>query len=252
MGVLTGMPDSIAISSIEIILKSIIISTGKIENNDIRKASDACFIVAMQQTESGIKIPESQMNPGDTFEKLTKFNLEQSINSYNHYLIKTKPYNEIDKINKYQKIIVPVITLVNDLFSNNLENSTILCKVCGIVRDKSTHEIEDINLSDFNDKNNISLNISAIDKQLIINSLNIISESCKTGDIAFELLPELFTINDLENVYTLIFGYSVPSFRRIILPKLIETELTQQNRGYRPSKLFKAKERIKRCLDVER
>ncbi len=60
-------------------------------------------------------------------------------------------------------------------------------------------------------------------------------------DIAFNLMPELFTLTELQQVYEIIGGSELlkANFRRKISDKVIETNAYEKSAGHRPSKLFR-------------
>jgi len=62
-------------------------------------------------------------------------------------------------------------------------------------------------------------------------------------DIVFNMMPELFTLGELQKVYEVILGKKLldPAFRRMIKDKVEETEEYKTGEGHRPSKLFKYK-----------
>lgn len=60
-------------------------------------------------------------------------------------------------------------------------------------------------------------------------------------DIAFNLMPELFTLSELQQVYEVILGRELlaAAFRRKIAHMVIETNRFTKDAGHRPSKLYK-------------
>lgn len=60
-------------------------------------------------------------------------------------------------------------------------------------------------------------------------------------DVSFHLMPEKFTLTELQNVYETVLDTELLSanFRRKIAGKVEETEEYAQNAGHRPSKLFR-------------
>lgn len=60
-------------------------------------------------------------------------------------------------------------------------------------------------------------------------------------DIAFSLMPELFTLTELQQVYEVILGKELlkANFRRKIADMVLETDEYTKDAGHRPSKLFK-------------
>lgn len=62
-------------------------------------------------------------------------------------------------------------------------------------------------------------------------------------DIAFHLMPKLFTLTELQQVYEVILGKELlnAAFRRKIEKLVDETDNYTENAGHRPSRLFKRK-----------
>lgn len=63
-------------------------------------------------------------------------------------------------------------------------------------------------------------------------------------DIAFNLMPELFTLTELQQVYEIILDSELlkANFRRKITELVIETNEYAKNSGHRPSKLYRMKQ----------
>lgn len=62
-------------------------------------------------------------------------------------------------------------------------------------------------------------------------------------DIVFNMMPEYFTLGELQQVYEVILGKKLldPAFRRIIANKVEKTDKVQSGGGHRPSALFRYK-----------
>ena len=62
-------------------------------------------------------------------------------------------------------------------------------------------------------------------------------------DVVFNMMPELFALGDLQQVYEVILNKKLldPAFRRIIADKVEKTEFTKTGGGHRPSALFRYK-----------
>lgn len=60
-------------------------------------------------------------------------------------------------------------------------------------------------------------------------------------DLAFSLMPALFTLTELQQVYEIILGKELlkANFRRKIASLVLETNELQRDAGHRPSKLFR-------------
>lgn len=66
-------------------------------------------------------------------------------------------------------------------------------------------------------------------------------------DVVFNMMPELFALGDLQQVYEVILNKKLlgPAFRRIIANKVEKTEYVQTGAGHRPSVLFRYKKNAK-------
>lgn len=60
--------------------------------------------------------------------------------------------------------------------------------------------------------------------------------------IAFNLLPRIFTVKELQNVYEAIMGREILNFRRKMGDMIIETDEKLEGRPFRPAKMFKFNE----------
>lgn len=77
--------------------------------------------------------------------------------------------------------------------------------------------------------------------KIILYALERLRNKVDYTDIAFQLLPELFTLSDLQQVFEVILGKELlaAAFRRKIAEKVIETNHIRRSAGHRPSKLFR-------------
>lgn len=64
-------------------------------------------------------------------------------------------------------------------------------------------------------------------------------------DLALHLMPELFTLTQLQQVYEVILDKQLPAaaFRRKVMPMVEETEQYTENEGHRPSRLYRRRMR---------
>ena len=82
----------------------------------------------------------------------------------------------------------------------------------------------------------------AFDHALIIaHSLFTLRRLIRVSDIAFELLPEQFTLSELQKIYETVLDKELltPAFRRSVAGLVEETGQFETNVKHRPSKLFK-------------
>lgn len=81
--------------------------------------------------------------------------------------------------------------------------------------------------------------------EIIMVALDRLRNKVEDTDIVFNLMPEYFTLGELQQIYEVILGKKLldPAFRRIIEPKVIKTDKTIKTGGHRPSVMFKYKNR---------
>ncbi|MDR0870892.1 MAG: NUDIX hydrolase [Planctomycetaceae bacterium] len=77
--------------------------------------------------------------------------------------------------------------------------------------------------------------------RMISYALDRMRNKIEYTDIAFNLLPEFFTLTQLQQVYETILGHELlkANFRRKIEDKVIETDQFTEVTGHRPSRLYK-------------
>ncbi len=78
---------------------------------------------------------------------------------------------------------------------------------------------------------------------VILAGLERLRNKINYTDIVFNMMPELFTLGELQQVYEVILGKELldPAFRRIIANKVEKTNKMRTGGGHRPSYLFKYK-----------
>ena len=74
----------------------------------------------------------------------------------------------------------------------------------------------------------------------IFSGLERIRNKVNYTDIVFNMMPEYFSLGELQQVYEVILGKKLldPAFRRIIADKVIKTDKVKTGGGHRPSVLF--------------
>lgn len=80
--------------------------------------------------------------------------------------------------------------------------------------------------------------------KIVIEGIMRLRERVSSSDIAFNLMPELFTIGELKQVYELLLNKKLlnAAFRRVIADKVIVTKKQVKTGGHRPSYLCKYKD----------
>ncbi len=88
----------------------------------------------------------------------------------------------------------------------------------------------------------------AFDHPLVIwSGIERLKNKINYTDVVFNMMPELFALGDLQQVYEVILNKKLldPAFRRIIADKVEKTEFVQTGAGHRPSALFRYKKNTK-------
>ena len=77
--------------------------------------------------------------------------------------------------------------------------------------------------------------------KLLIYAIERLKNKVEYTTIAFNLMPERFTLTQLQQVYEILLDKPLlkANFRRKIADMVIETDEQEENAGHRPSKLFK-------------
>lgn len=113
--------------------------------------------------------------------------------------------------------------------------STISFEIEKTLREKTTDRYS------FNIKKN---DLLAFDHaKVILSGLERLKNKVEYTDIVFNMMPEYFTLGELQQVYEIILGKKLldPAFRRIIANKVVKTDKQKTGGGHRPSYLFKYK-----------
>lgn len=77
--------------------------------------------------------------------------------------------------------------------------------------------------------------------KILIYAIERLKNKVEYTTIAFSLMPEKFTLTELQRVYEILLDKPLfkANFRRKIADMVIETEEYEESAGHRPSKLFK-------------
>lgn len=132
---------------------------------------------------------------------------------------------EIEKGYQIERLIA--IELVNELAT-----LTATVKVTETVKNRSTRYSREI----------VNSQGIAFDHALMIEyAIERLRNKLEYTDLAFSLVPELFTLTELQKVYEVILGRELlaAAFRRKIANMVIETEQYTKDAGHRPSQLFR-------------
>ena len=127
----------------------------------------------------------------------------------------------------------------NDIVEIYLDNGeyVLSCKVKKVLRELTTDRYQ------FYIEENNSI---AFDHPLTIwSGIERLKNKVNYTDIVFNMMPEYFTLGELQQVYEVILNKKLldPAFRRIIADKVVKTDKVKTGGGHRPSALFKYQKR---------
>ena len=126
--------------------------------------------------------------------------------------------------------------IVDVILNNGFE--TITFSIKKILKEKTTDSYKLVEVK--NDK-------IAFDHTLVIlTGLERLKNKVEYTDIVFNMMGELFTLGELQQVYEVILNKKLldPAFRRIIANKVVKTNKLKTGEGHRPSYLFKYKHHV--------
>lgn len=121
-----------------------------------------------------------------------------------------------------------------DLVLDNKE-TTISFKIKKVLKEKTTDRYS----FEIIENNNIAFD----HPKVILAGLERLKNKIEYTDIVFNMMPEYFTLGELQQVYEVILNKKLldPAFRRIIAKKTEKTNKMKTGEGHRPSYLFKYK-----------
>lgn len=154
--------------------------------------------------------------------------------SYMALIDKNKLKYDISKNASWFNVIVLEDEKFIDVTLDN-GNETIKYKIKKTLKEKTTDRFKYEVVQ--NDK-------LAFDHALVITSgISRLKNKIEYTDIVFNMMPEYFTLGELQQVYEVILGKKLldPAFRRIIANKVEKTNKMKKGEGHRPSALFRYK-----------
>ena len=234
------------------------------KNNNVRGLPEKYFGVLLVKMNNEIYenkwvLPGGFVGLDETLEDANRRILKKETNLDNVYTEQIGAFSKIDRDSRGRVISVSFMSLIDktklknaisenaswfDIIFNEDNNKcnitltngdeTLNLKYKKKLIDKTTNEYEYIS-----ETNNLGFDHEDILIKGIINLRKKVNDT----DIAFNLMPEEFTIGELKQVYELILGKKLinSAFRRVIKDKVISTNNYIKTGGHRPSCLFKYK-----------
>ena len=245
----------------------LLISVSDEESNNYRKTSKKMMsILLVKRDDFPYKgkwcLPGGFLDPKtETLEDCAKRVLKNETNLSNIYLEQLYTYDALDRDPRTRVISTSYIALVdknklteminpnaswfdvvlleekNDIVDITLDNGkdTIHLAIKKKLREKTTDRYKFIEVKN---------DALAFDHALVILAgLERLKNKLNYTDIVFNMMPEYFTLGELQQVYEVILNKKLldPAFRRIIASKVEKTNKMKTGEGHRPSALFKYK-----------
>ena len=208
-------------------------------------------------------LPGGFLNPKtETLDECAKNVLKRETNLSNIYLEQLYTFDDIKRDPRTRVVSTSYVALVDkNKLTNKLNKNaswfdiTEIEEINNIVKVTLHNSQEIINFSirkrlieKTTDQYSFSIienNHIAFDHpKIILAGIERIRNKINYTDIVFNMMPEYFTLGELQDVYEVILGKKLlaPAFRRIITSKVERTDKMLTGKGHRPSVLFKYKE----------
>lgn len=206
-------------------------------------------------------LPGGFLNPKDeTLEECARRVLKRETNLSNIYLEQLYTFDRIDRDPRLRVVSTSFVALID---KEKLEEKVEHASWFNIISIKEEKNVVTLTLSnneeiiDFSIKKELRERTTdryqfvtkenkylAFDHDLVIlSAIERIKNKANYTDIVFNMMPEYFTLGELQQVYEVILNKKLldPAFRRIIANKVEKTNKMKTGEGHRPSYLFKYK-----------
>ena len=245
----------------------LLISVSDQEQTNYRKTSKKMMsVLLVKRDDYPFKdkwcLPGGFLDPKtETLEECAKRVLKTETNLSNIYLEQLYTYDAIDRDPRTRVVSTTYIALIDKNKLTEMINPN--ASWFDIVLLEEKNKVVDITLD--NGKDTIHLSIKkelrekttdryrfiavkndalAFDHALVILAgIERVRNKINYTDIVFNMMPEYFTLGELQQVYEVILNKKLldPAFRRIIANKVVKTNKMKTGEGHRPSALFKYK-----------
>ena len=207
-------------------------------------------------------LPGGFLNPKtETLEECAKRVLKTETNLSNIYLEQLYTYDAIDRDPRTRVVSTSYIALVDknkltDMINKNASWFDVVLleeknNIVDITLDNGTETIHLAIKKELREKTTDRYRFVeaknediAFDHALVILAgIERLRNKLNYTDIVFNMMPEYFTLGELQQVYEVILNKKLldPAFRRIIASKVEKTKKMKTGEGHRPSVLFKYK-----------
>lgn len=224
----------------------VILTTESIKQDDIRTVPlQGIQVLLIKREDSTFKdkwsLPGGFVDASKGIEECARNKLREKTGLDEVYMEQLQTYGDnIDRDPRGRVISVAYMALArkSELTRKHLELNNRLDWFWVKMKRDEKYTVTDIEL--YSNDMEIKVTELAFDhKQIIVDAINRIRNKIEYTDVAFNFVPEYFTVRQLQTVYEAILGYQVASFRRKISHKIIETDKVVNGEGHRPAALYK-------------
>ena len=246
----------------------LLVSVSSIKQENYRKTSKKMMsILLVKRKDYPYKdkwcLPGGFLDPlNETLDECAKRVLKKETNLSNIYLEQLFTFDDIKRDPRMRVVSTSYIALVdkNDL-TEKLEDGaswfdiTFIDEKDNIVDITLDNGIEEIKFSirkTLKEKTTDRYKFSVIKNEklafdhslVILSGIERLKNKINYTDIVFNMMPEYFTLGELQQVYEVILNKKLldPAFRRIIANKVEKTSKVKTGGGHRPSALFRYRE----------
>lgn len=213
------------------------------------------FTLKEQKTDNYRKLPETELRillyyrtenpykerwclPGGflNIDELPEDNIRRKIFEKSHlnrcYLEQLYTFCRIDRDPRARVISLSYLGLMNEDTSDTFKNDSVWFTVKNVSDRPLLFQGEDLLLSE--------ADIGFDHCEIIHTAIERLQSKILYSNIIFHLLPEEFTLTQLQNVYETILGKKeqAANFRRKITDMVLETDRYTSDKGHRPAKLY--------------
>ena len=192
-------------------------------------------------------LPGGFLDPStETLEDCARRVLKNETNLSNIYLEQLYTFDAIDRDPRMRIVSTAFVGLVD---KNKLKSHVENASWFDVISIEEKNNVVKLTLSNKNEIIDFSikkkLRKGSTDRYDFISVKNDkrIKNKVNYTDIVFNMMPELFTLGELQQVYEVILNKKLldPAFRRIIANKVEKTDKMKTGEGHRPSALFRYK-----------
>ena len=244
----------------------LIVSVSSVDSTNYRKSEEKRMsILLVKRDDYPYKgkwcLPGGFLNPKtETLEECAKRVLKRETNLENIYLEQLYTFDRIDRDPRMRVISTSFVALIDkEKIKEKVENASWF----DILKIEEKNHVVTISLSNKEEEITFSIkktlkekttdrylftsmnnNDLAFDHDIVILAgIERIKNKSQYTDIVFNMMPEYFTLGELQRVYEVILNKKLldPAFRRIISNKVEKTKKMKTGGGHRPSYLFRYK-----------